>query len=94
MREIILDATGWTRAEDFYAVYLPAVGAPDWHGHNLDALWDSLRGGYINQVNPPFRVHIIGAADLPDDCRLFLARVASLIADARADGLPVDLIVE
>ena len=92
MQEIILDAATWETHEDFYAALLVAVGAPDWHGHNLDALNDSLRGGDLNRVNPPFRVRIIGADNLPDDCEQVLARFADLAFDLRARGTIVDLV--
>jgi RNAse (barnase) inhibitor barstar len=94
MQEITLHAAGWTTREDFYAAYLPAVGAPDWHGHNLDALWDSLIGGDINAVNPPFRVRFIGTANLPADCQRVLEGFAEIVADARDQGIPIEAIFE
>jgi len=53
MNEIILDGTGWKTSADFYIAFLKGVHAPDWHGRNLDALWDSITGGGIN-VHTPF----------------------------------------
>lgn len=37
MKLIELDASGWTKPLDFYLALLPQLGAPDWHGLNLDA---------------------------------------------------------
>ena len=92
MKEVILDAAGWTTTEDFYVAYLAAVGAPVWHGYNFDALWDSLSGGDINEVNPPFRVRIVGTAGLNDECQRILNHFDDLLFDARARGVIVDLI--
>ncbi len=39
MLEIILSGAHWTAPDDFYKALLPSLGAPDWHGHNFDALW-------------------------------------------------------
>lgn len=44
------DGVRWNTAEDFYDAFLEAVGAPSWHGHNLDALYDSIGGDDINTV--------------------------------------------
>ncbi len=65
MDEIQLDGAAWQTNDDFYDVYLTAVGAPTWHGRNwdgrnLDAVWDSLMGGDINRRSPPFRFRITG----------------------------------
>lgn len=84
MRTIRLDADGWSSPEDFYAALLPQLGAPDWHGRNLDALYDSLHGG-INEVEPPFAVEIVGVADLSPELSSFLEKVKEAFDDARAN---------
>lgn len=91
MELILLDASGWQSPDDFYSALLPKLGAPDWHGRNLDALYDSLSGG-INRLNPPFAVEIDGAATLPDDLKAFLAKVTAVFEDARAQ-LGADVIL-
>jgi RNAse (barnase) inhibitor barstar len=94
MRIIKLDASRWRSPADFYAALLPELGAPDWHGRNLDALYDSLSGD-INQVEPPFRVEIAAAAGLPADMAAFLAKVAAAFDDARRDfGIDVSLVLK
>ena len=85
MTLIELDASGWSRAEHFYAALLPALGAPAWHGRNLDALYDSLFGGGINEVQPPLRVNVIGVDCLSEEMRAFLRKVEVLFADGRAE---------
>ena len=94
MREIVISGADWQTPDDFYISLLAAIGAPRWHGHNLDALWDSLTGGDINQTNPPYRVRITGTAQMPKDCQALIIRFVALISDARAKGSAVEVVCE
>lgn len=88
---IRLDARGWERREDFWTALLPALGAPDWHGPNLDALYDGLVAGE-NRVRPPVTVEIVVSTPLPAPLTAYLARVRGVFADAARDtGLPIEL---
>lgn len=58
MTEIDLTASGWITPLDFYEALLSALGAPDWHGRNVNALLDSMIFGNINRVEPPMTVHV------------------------------------
>ena len=91
MDDIHLDGRSWQSADDFYAAYLTAVGAPEWHGHNLDALWDSLTGGDINQRNPPFRIRIRGLEQMGPEAKQTMERFASLVEQAKAEGHRIEL---
>ena len=84
-----LDATQWRSAEDVWAALLEALGAPRWHGHNLDALVDSLRGGDLNATNPPLAVHVLGLGTAAPAARAEAHRIATVFADLSAGGLPV-----
>ena len=66
-RTIKLDATGWKTPVDFYDAILAALEAPHWHGKNANALRDSMWGGDINGIEPPYRIWITGTAKLPGD---------------------------
>ncbi|MDH2134070.1 barstar family protein [Sphingobium yanoikuyae] len=91
MQLIELDASGWAKPLDFYLALLPQLGAPEWHGLNLDALYDSLLGD-INAVEPPFSVTIRNIDRLPAEMADFMMRVATVFADARQDhGVDVTL---
>ena len=92
--EMILSAAGWKTADEFYTAFFDAVGAPSWHGRNLDALWDSIRSGGINRVNPPFRIRISGLRQTSAECSQLIDRFAQLIEEARAEGIKVDLMHE
>jgi RNAse (barnase) inhibitor barstar len=88
---IRLDARGWTDVESFYGAFLAAVDAPAWHGHSLDALSDSLIGGGINGIEPPFAIEILSPArPTPALAALFDALVG-IVDDARALNRPIDL---
>ena len=91
VKDIILDAASWQATEDFYRAYVRAVGAPEWHGHNLDALCDSLVGGDINQRNPPFHIRVIGTESLAPELRRLLERLTTLVSEARTAGQAVSI---
>lgn len=65
MRVIKLDALKWKSTDDFYDAILGALEAPRWHGRNVDALVDSIWGGSINGIEPPYKIWIINTIGLP-----------------------------
>jgi len=77
--------------ENFYETFLPQVDAPDWHGHNLDALNDSLVTGDINGIEPPYRIVNKNTRELAEELVGFQRRVFSIISDAviERDGCEV-----
>ena len=91
MQEIHLNASDWSTKEDFYTDLLPQLGAPAWHGHNLDALMDGISGD-INTLEPPYTVYVSGVGRLSLEMRRFLASVELVFEDARTDrGTPVNI---
>ena len=84
MRRIVLDAAGWHDSADFYDALLPALGAPEWHGRNLDALLDSLSSD-INSVEPPFIVELLHTSTRNDQLKNFLADVVETFGYARTE---------
>lgn len=91
MREIVVSGNWWSSPDDLYDGLLSALGAPEWHGRNLDALWDSIATGHINEVEPPFRIRFVEVDALPDDCRALLDRVIDLFAQAKEAGVLVEI---
>ncbi len=92
MREIVLSGAHWKDPDDFYNALLTSLGAPDWHGHNLDALWDSITAGGINQANPPFRVRLTEVDLIAPHCKAVVDRFVALIEEAKAEGFAVELL--
>lgn len=87
MIEFELDPTAWRSSDDFYQALLTTLGAPDWHGHNLDALADSIFTGDINEVDPPFRIIVHGADNLPASLKATLLKTAQMFEEGpRASG--------
>lgn len=91
MRELLLDARRWRSRDDVYNSFFQAVGAPEWHGRNFDALRDSIATGSINEIEVPYRLvvehyHAADSGAIPMAEDFF-----SLIRELEADGVPVSL---
>jgi RNAse (barnase) inhibitor barstar len=86
MKQIQLDASAWQEPDDFYNALLPQLGAPAWHGRNLDALEDSIFVGDINAIEAPFHISISGTDILSPAMREFLARVRAVLTDNAENG--------
>ena len=69
LREIELAASNWATVRDFYDALLFALGAPPWHGRNINALIDSMVHGGINKVEPPYAIRIHGLDRAPKEVR-------------------------
>jgi hypothetical protein len=64
MRVIKLDASGWKTIDDYYDAILVALEAPHWHGRNANAMVDSVWGGNVNAIDPPYRIWVVGTVGL------------------------------
>lgn len=93
MKEITLDASMWRHREDFFDALLPAIGAPAWHGRNLDALADSSGGDDILAIPGPFRIEITNSRSVPSELRDYLSKFEGIMADLRKDHYH-DLVLE
>jgi RNAse (barnase) inhibitor barstar len=82
MKVVRLDASNWRSPQDFYSALLPHLGAPAWHGRNLDALEDSLYGA-INKIDPPFKIEVEGTERLSPEMGQFLSKVIAVFNDVR-----------
>jgi RNAse (barnase) inhibitor barstar len=88
---IRLDAAGWETAADLWAALLPALGAPEWHGNSLDALFDSIVAG-LNRVQPPMVVELVGAARASAAVVSYVTRIREVFDDAaRETGAAIEL---
>jgi RNAse (barnase) inhibitor barstar len=91
MRQIVLSGDNWTLPGDVYTALLSSLEAPAWHGRNLDALWDSIMGGDINGINPPFLILVTGTHSLPEDCKTLLNRIKELLSEANGADVDVEM---
>jgi RNAse (barnase) inhibitor barstar len=94
MRELILNAADWATRDDVYDAFFRAVGAPEWHGRNLDALADSIRGGSINQVEVPYRLVIRSYEGVGPDAKPMVDSLINLVHELGVEGCPVEIRVE
>jgi RNAse (barnase) inhibitor barstar len=84
MTEIILDAAAWRNRDDFYDALLPVLGAPAWHGRNLEALNDTLSGDDVNKVRTPIHIDVANAGNAPPELWAYLKKFAELIDDLQS----------
>lgn len=88
---LTLDASSWSTRDDFYADLFHAVGAPEWHGRNFDALIDSIQTGQINAVEVPYRIQVANSAMALSAARLVLCEFAELVGFMQSNGCPLSL---
>jgi RNAse (barnase) inhibitor barstar len=94
MIELILNGADWATRDDVYDAFFRAVGAPEWHGRNLNALADSIRGGSINQVEVPYRLVIRSYESVGPDAKPMADSFINLVHELAAEGCPVEIRVE
>ena len=94
MREILLDGERWTAADDIYSAFLRAVGAPGWHGHNFNALRDSISVGQINEIEVPYVIKIRNFSSIGTDAKSMARDFVELIKQLRESGCSVDVEIE
>jgi RNAse (barnase) inhibitor barstar len=82
MKRISIDISSCKTVDDFYCILLSALEAPDWHGRNLDALWDSVTSD-INNVMPPYAIELSTDIRLPPSVAALVPRVKALFEEAR-----------
>ena len=92
MRTIQLDGTTWRDKEDFYKAFLSAIGAPVNHGHNLDALADSISGRQMNAIELPYKIVIDGFSRMSEEANEITKRFRDLVMDLKAHHHdPIDI---
>lgn len=92
MKKLTLFATGWKTSDDLYDAFFKAVGAPAWHGRNFNALRDSITGGQINQIEPPYMIEVVGLDKISPKVRPLADDFCSLIKEFHAEGYGVDIV--
>jgi RNAse (barnase) inhibitor barstar len=85
MRIIELNAKNWLTRPDFYNALLAALGAPEGHGRNLNALIDSMVWGGMNTVETPYTIHISETEKLSKDVLAEIDELKLALASACAE---------
>ena len=91
MRELILDGAGWITRDEVYEAFFRAVGAPEWHGKNFDALNDSIATGSINEVEVPYRLIVKNYYLIGGEAKKMVDDFVDLIEEIAARGCPVEI---
>ena len=94
MREITVDVSACSSTQDFYALLLVGLGAPAWHGKNLDALWDTISSDDINDVRAPFTVRFINVQNAQSELKSLVEKIGEIFVEARMDGVDVACLIE
>jgi len=94
MKELTLDGARWTTKDDVYDAFFRAVGAPDWHGRNFDALNDSIANGSINEVEIPYRLVLKNYDLISGEAKKMTDDFVDLIHEIAARGCPVDVRID
>ena len=85
MKRLCIDLSECQTIDSIYTALLSELGAPSWHGRNLDALWDSITDGDINKIKPPYYVEVQGADRLPLELVSLLTQMRTLFEDVAAE---------
>ncbi|MEL6641041.1 MAG: barstar family protein, partial [Pseudomonadota bacterium] len=84
MKTFKIDVSDCMTADDVYQRLLAILDPPDWHGRNLDALWDSITSD-INGVLPPYAIEVVGRDGVPKPVSVLLARIQTVFERAQID---------
>ena len=93
MSEIHLSGKEWRNPDNFWDDFLSAVGAPKWHGRNLDALSESISSHSFSRAGTPYRIVVSGVRDLPKSIVFLLFRINQLLNELAAAMTPQGEIV-
>lgn len=94
MQIVELDGRNWSVADDIYLAFFAAVGAPTWHGHNFNALRDSISVGQINAINVPYNIRIKNYSAIGAGAKEMASNFVHLIEELRESGCPVGITIE
>ncbi|PWE75813.1 hypothetical protein XF30_02660 [Bradyrhizobium sp. SUTN9-2] len=83
MRTVELDASTWKTAQDFRSSLKAAIGAPEWHGDIVAAFLDSIFGGGMNALKPPYIIKIVNTAGLAPDVMELIRDLSSRMEETR-----------
>lgn len=87
LHTIDLDASSWRTAQDFRLALKTAIGAPEWHGDIVGAFLDSIFGGGMNALKPPYVIRVVNMAGLLPEVKEMVRDFSFAIAETRARRL-------
>ncbi len=84
---IELDASSWETATDFRSALKAAIGAPEWHGDMAGAFLDSIFGGGMNALKPPYIIKVVNTAQLAPELKKLIHDLSSAMEATRTRRL-------
>jgi RNAse (barnase) inhibitor barstar len=78
----------------FTRAFFRAVGAPEWHGRNFNALNDSIANGSINEVEVPYRLVLKNYNLISGEAKKRANDFVDLIREIAARGCPVEVRID
>ena len=94
MKELVLNGAEWRTRDDVYDSFFRAVGAPNWHGRNFNALRHSIATGSINAVEMPYRLVIQNYDKIGPSAKQMADDFVDLIRELATEGCPVEIRAE
>jgi RNAse (barnase) inhibitor barstar len=94
MKELVLNGAEWRTRDDVYDGFFRAVGAPNWHGRNFNALRDSIATGSINAVEVPYRLVIQNYDKIAPSAKQMADDFVDLVHELAIEGCPVEIRAE
>ncbi len=94
MKELILDGSTFATRNDVYDAFFQAVGAPEWHGRNFDALHDSICTGEINAIEVPYCVVIKNRSLVGEGAKKMVDDFIDLLNEFSRIGVPVQVRID
>jgi RNAse (barnase) inhibitor barstar len=91
MKELVMDAASWKTVDDLFSSFMEVVGAPSWHGKNLDALCDSIRRGGINKIEVPYQLVFKNYTKVHPAVKAKADSFAQVIRELANEGVPVGI---
>ena len=91
--ELDMDARDWQTMDDVFSSFFRAVGAPEWHGRNFDALIDSIEIGGINRIEVPYVLAITNIGGVGSHAVVGAQKFISLIREIEARGCPISVVI-
>ncbi len=89
--QLRLNAADWKTPDDVYDSLFAQIGAPAWHGHNFNALNDSIVTGGVNSVEVPYALSVEGLDNATPNAQAFAKELIQLFAEFESWGCPVSM---
>ena len=92
--DIVIDWAQVKNMDSLYDSLFEQLNSPSWHGRKLNALRDSVIGGDINGVEPPYKVMIKNESQIPGELADFSEGVKEVLIDANREIRGIEIVYQ